>query len=208
MFDWTQPQHLDVVRNTITLDWILANVDQEEAAANEANRQISHPPSSKTDAPHEWQTIVSAGTWRVSRWGELSVLMRYYISEAWPNEEPSMWDSMLQYDGTVQVYREWARAGHVPPPVDIIENIQMAYYTCQGRRRWLVARDLGHETLWGWFSPTARRGEANQGRALWLKPTWGGYWQEEIKHRTEISMLGSVERFVLADFGLANEWAQ
>lgn len=210
MLDWTKPQHLEDVRKTITMQWIESNVDPEKAADIEEDRQIGpfYVPSGKTDAPYQWQHLVAPGTFAVDRWGAISVLMQYYIDEARPVESPAEWESMLKYNPSVQVYREWARAGHVPPPVPVIENLSSdGPYICQGRRRWLVARDLGYQTLWCWFSPTSRYGTPTAGRALWHKPSWGRYWQNEINHRREIGTLDSLDDYVLADFGLLDEVA-
>ena len=128
----------------ITIEWILANVNLEQARSN-----YEPMPRPNSQVRHEFEMPV-LGTWRVNDWNEVEVLIEIPVADFKPSEQE--WDLALRYPET-QLYIQWQRAGHVPPPLSVVRGDRGNLIT-QNRRRWLAAREAGVKTLRCWYSPT------------------------------------------------------
>lgn len=145
----------------VDADWCRANVDLEEAQLTYISR---HCLTGKVGA--DGQKIVSLppyGTWSLNEFGEMAVLVDMPIKVFIPSE--GEWGNALNYASTIQ-YIEWFRAGHMPPPLAAVRNVNGSIFSLN-RRRWLAAREAGWASLPVWFSETH---PVHRSRSLWYLP--------------------------------------
>jgi hypothetical protein len=128
----------------IDMSWVVRNVDLEQAEAN----YMPSPQPNKTTR-HEF-TMPSLGTWQLDHFGELSVLVEIPLDEFQPSEQD--WGYALKLPET-QLYIQWQKEGHEPPPLFVINTDKGNLRSCN-RRRWLAARETGVKSLKCWYSPT------------------------------------------------------
>lgn len=130
--------------DTIEMDWVVENVDFDQARTN---YHCQPQPNQEIRQGFEMPEL---GTWRLDEWGEMSVLIEIPINEFEPSE--GEWEIALQYPST-QAYIAWQKAGHEPPPLDVVTTDKDNLRSCN-RRRWLAARETGVKSLKCWYSPT------------------------------------------------------
>lgn len=130
--------------NQVSMAWIAENVDLDEARKN-----YQPQPRNNAQTRHQF-TMPPLGTWRVDPWDEMSVLVEIPINQFQPSEGD--WDMALRYPET-QLYIQWQREGHEPPPLSLIMTNNGNLRTLN-RRRWLAARESGVKVLKCWYSPS------------------------------------------------------
>jgi hypothetical protein len=154
----------------LSLNDVLERVDLMEAIAIhqwlEANPAL---PNRMEPWPHE---NVPIGTWRLDPiFGEFEVLVwvdpwEVVITEGNREAARSWPESAL--------YRDWLRAGRLPPALSVVRHADGPLHT-QNRRRTLAARDVEAPRIPAWFSETTPTG-APRWRSRWLGAV---YWDAD-----------------------------
>jgi hypothetical protein len=128
----------------VDMTWVAQHIDLEQARAN-----YMPIPRNNLRTRHQF-TIPLLGTWQMDDWGQMSVLVDIPVDQFQPGE--GEWDIALNYPET-QLYIQWQREGHEPPPLTVVTTDKGNLCSCN-RRRWLAAREAGVKSLKCWYSPT------------------------------------------------------
>jgi hypothetical protein len=154
----------------LSLDDVLERVDLMDAIAVDQWLE-THPalPNCKEPWPHDNPPI---GTWRLDPvFGQFEVLVwvdpcEVVITEG-DHEAARSWPESA-------LYRDWLRAGRMPPAISVVRHADGPLHT-QNRRRTLAARDVGAPRIPAWFSETIPTG-APRWRSMWLGAVyWDAY---------------------------------
>jgi len=133
----------------VEMSWIRENIDLGQAK----QMYLPQPRTSRKNR-HSFK-MPPLGTWRVSPFGDISVLIEIPVNEMEASEQE--WDIALRYPET-QLYIQWQKEGYEPPPLDVIRtaivNGRGGNLRSCNRRRWLAAREAGVKSLKCWYSPT------------------------------------------------------
>lgn len=163
----------------LTREWVEQNVDLRAARLTGEDPRFN-PPSSQKTAPAQWSAV--EGMWRMNRWGECAVLLRVPVLCAEPAEGD--WYYALRYPET-QVYIQWMREGHMPPPVSLSRH-DKGHLFYANRRRWLAAREAGISTWLAWYWGPCHETERSCGR--WWFPEFSDHYPADYRYRLSVGM--------------------
>ena len=134
----------------ITAEWLRANVDMDAAVQMwrapwfMPPNQIAQPWPIRLPEPGTWLFDPRDGSWEV--------FLVFNPHDLANSEDERAGRAHYSFP----VYRAWAEAGHIPPPIQAMRHAN-GHLVSTNRRRLLVARDL-NRPIGAWYSETSRYG--------------------------------------------------